>query len=64
MATDAQYWLFDALKAHTFELETERDGASEHDQVVLDRRIEAARRLLEWLSTTLKPGPPAKRSRP
>jgi hypothetical protein len=47
MATDAQYWLFDALKAHTFELETERDGASEHDQVVLDRRIEAARRLLE-----------------
>jgi hypothetical protein len=55
MAMDAQRRLFEALKAHTFETETERDRASERDQVALDRRIGGARKLLEWLSTTLEP---------
>jgi hypothetical protein len=54
MATEAQYQLFEALRAHTSELETERGGASGQDQAVLDRRIEAARKLLEWLSMTLE----------
>ena len=58
MATDAQHQLFVALAAHRLELETERDAASEHDQVVLDLRLEAARRLLEWASTALKLGSP------
>jgi hypothetical protein len=53
MATEAQYQLFDALRAHTSELETERDGAPEHDRVILGRRVEATRRLLEWLSMAL-----------
>jgi hypothetical protein len=59
MATDAQHRLFEALKAHTSELEAKRKQALEDDQVVLDRRLEAARRLLEWLSTTLEPGSPS-----
>jgi len=61
MATDAQYLLFETVKAHTFELEAERERASEHDRVVLDQRLEAARKLLEWLSTTLEPGAALKR---
>lgn len=64
MPTDAQHRLFEALKAHTFELETERDAASEHNQAVLDRRLEFARRLLEWLSTTLELGSPATQTLP
>jgi hypothetical protein len=59
MATDAQLRLFQALKAHIFELETERDVASDRDRETLDRRIEAARLLLEWLSKALEPGPSA-----
>jgi hypothetical protein len=55
MATEGQHQLFEALSAHRFQLESERDGASGNDQVVLDRRIEAARKLLEWLSTVLEP---------
>jgi hypothetical protein len=58
MVTEAQYKLFEALKAHRLQLETERDGASKHNQAGLDRRIEAARKLLEWLSTVLEPGLP------
>jgi hypothetical protein len=53
MAAEAHNKLFEALKAHTSDLETERDGAPEHDRVILDRRVEATRRLLEWLSMTL-----------
>jgi hypothetical protein len=59
MAIETQYELFEALNAHRFQLETERDGASGHDQVVLDRRIEAARKLLEWFSTVLEPRLPS-----
>jgi hypothetical protein len=64
MATDAQHRLFEALKAHTLQLETERDAAPEHTQAVLDQRLEAARRLLEWLSTTLEPPLPATQTPP
>jgi hypothetical protein len=56
MATDAQLRLFQALKAHIFELEIERDVASNRDREALDRRIEAARQLLEWLAEAV--GPP------
>jgi hypothetical protein len=59
MATDAQHRLFEALKAHTSELEAERKSASGPDQAVFDRRLEAARKLLEWLSTTLELGSPS-----
>jgi hypothetical protein len=59
MALDAQHRLFEALKAHTFQLETERDAAPERDQTVFDRRLEAAQRLLEWLSTILEPASPS-----
>lgn len=57
MATDAQAQLFQALQAHTSELEIERDVASDRDLEALDRRIEAARLLLEWLSKALEPKP-------
>jgi hypothetical protein len=53
MATREQYKLFEALKAHTSELEAERYGAAALDQAVLNRRLEATRGLLEWLSGAL-----------
>jgi hypothetical protein len=59
MATDAQAQLFQALKAHVSELEIERDVASDRDLEALDRRIEAARLPLEWLSKALEPEPAA-----
>jgi hypothetical protein len=58
MATESQYKLFEALKAHKAQLETERGGVSAHDQAVLDRRIDGAHKLLDWLSTVLEPGFP------
>jgi hypothetical protein len=54
MATETDTTLLEALKAYTTTLETERDGATGPRQAVLDQRLEASRRLLEWLSTTLK----------
>jgi hypothetical protein len=57
MATDAQIELFRALRAHTAELEIERDSASGHVLEALDRRVEAARLLLDWVSKALGPGP-------
>jgi hypothetical protein len=54
MATETDTSLLEALKAYTTTLETERDGATGPRQAVLDQRLEAARRLLEWLSTTLE----------
>ncbi len=53
MATEDQVQLFQALKAHKAELETQQSAASGLDQEVLDHRIEAARLLLEWLSPIL-----------
>jgi hypothetical protein len=54
MATETDTLLLEALESYTTILENERDGASGTRQAVLDQRLEAARRLLEWLSTTLK----------
>jgi hypothetical protein len=54
MVKEAQYKLFEALKAHVADLEAERDRAFGQNQAVIDRRLEAAARVLEWLSTTLE----------
>jgi hypothetical protein len=51
MAVEAQSKLFEALKAQIAKLETERDRALGHNQAVLDQRLEAAVKVLEWLST-------------
>jgi hypothetical protein len=52
--TDAQRKLHQALKAHKFDLEIERDAASDCD---LEERIEATRRVLKWLEQALEPQP-------
>jgi hypothetical protein len=58
MAKEAQDKLFEALKAHIAQLEAERerdrDRASGDSQAVLYRRLEAAARVSEWLSTRLQ----------
>ena len=56
---ETQHQLYQVLKAHKFELEITRGVTSGPDQEVLDRRIEAARLLLEWLSQALEPDPPS-----
>ena len=57
MATEGQIELFEAVKTHTSALETERDAASGLVRELLDRRLEAARSLSEWLSTILRLDP-------
>jgi hypothetical protein len=58
MATrEARRHLYQALEAHKFDLEVPRRVTSGPDLEVLDRRIEAARLLLEWLSKALEPPP-------
>jgi hypothetical protein len=47
--------LYEALKSHKFDLEITRSITSGPDLEVLNRRIEAARLLLEWLSQALEP---------
>jgi hypothetical protein len=59
MTRETQRQLYQALKAHKSDLEATRSITSGHDPEVLDRRIEAARLLVEWLSPALEPGPPA-----
>jgi hypothetical protein len=60
MATrEARHQLYEALTAHKFELEIIRGLASGPDLEVLDRRIEAARLLLEWIARALELEPPA-----
>jgi hypothetical protein len=59
MTRETQRQLFQALKAHKFDLEITRSITSALDPEVLDRRIEAARLLLEWLAPALELGPPA-----
>jgi hypothetical protein len=54
MAKEAQDKLFEALKAHMAQLEAERDRASGPNQAVLERRLDAAARVAEWLSTRLE----------
>jgi hypothetical protein len=50
MTTDEPVNLFQAVKAHSLDLESSRSITSRVDLGVLDGRIEDARRLLEWLS--------------
>jgi hypothetical protein len=50
MKREAQRQLYQALKAHKFELEITRGVALGIDRDILDRRIAAARQLLESLS--------------
>jgi hypothetical protein len=59
MTREARRQLYQALKAHKLELEIIRGVESGPDLEVLDRRIEAARLLLEWLSQALELEPPA-----
>jgi hypothetical protein len=53
--------LFQGLEAHTFDLEITRGVTSGSNQETLNRRIEAAQLLLEWLSQDfeLEPASPA-----
>jgi hypothetical protein len=46
----ARRQLYRALEAHRFDLEIMRSVASGFDLKTLDRRMEAVRLLLEWLS--------------
>jgi hypothetical protein len=55
MTRDAQRQLYQALDAHKFDLEITRGVTSGPNLEVLDRRIEAARLLLEWISQALEP---------
>jgi hypothetical protein len=51
--TEAEVKLYEALKAHKFDLEiTQCVWAL--DQEIMDRRIEAAQQLLEWLEQELQ----------
>jgi hypothetical protein len=59
MTRETQRQLYQALKTHKLDLEITRPITSDLDLEVLDRRIEAARLLLEWLSRTLGPDPPS-----
>jgi hypothetical protein len=60
MATrEARRQLYQALEAHKFDLEITRGVTSSPNLEILDRRIEAARLLLEWLSQALEPHPAA-----
>jgi hypothetical protein len=59
MTRETQRQLYQALKVHTSELEITRGATLGLDLEALDRRIEAAQGLLEWLSQALEPQPPA-----
>jgi hypothetical protein len=58
MATETQVKLFQALSSHTLQLQRTRSFTSGRDLEVLDRRIEAAHGLLEWIERGLELGPP------
>ena len=67
MTTTSQFKLFQAVQTHATELETIRVVASGPDLEALNRRIEAAQLLLEWLSQALEPrsqASPAAQTRP
>jgi hypothetical protein len=49
--------LFQAVKAHSLDLESSRGITSGADLEVLDRRIEAARQLSEWIARALELDP-------
>jgi hypothetical protein len=52
VATAEQIEIFEAIRIHTSALETERNAASGFARELLELRLEAARSLLEWLSTS------------
>jgi hypothetical protein len=54
MTRETQYQLYRALNAHTSDLEITRSFTSGRDLEVLDRRIEAAHGLLEWVEQALE----------
>jgi hypothetical protein len=54
---ETQHELYRVLEAHKFDLEITRGVTSGPNLEVLDRRIEAARLLLEWLSQALEAPP-------
>jgi hypothetical protein len=56
-ATETQRKLYQALKAHKFDLEISRSITSGFDLEILDCRIEAAQLLVEWLSPALELDP-------
>ena len=58
MATEAEVKLYEALKAHKFDLEITQ-GVWALDKEIMDRRIEAAQQLLEWLEQELEIEPRA-----
>jgi hypothetical protein len=55
MNTEAQDRLFDALEAHAYRLEAERESATGRTQAAFDHGLEATRRLMR-VSTPLHPG--------
>jgi hypothetical protein len=59
MTRETQRQLYQALNAHKSELEITRGAASGPDLEILDRRIEAARLLLEWIWRALEIEPRA-----
>ena len=59
MTRETQRQLYWVLKAHKSELEITRGAPSGLDLEVFNRRIVAARQLVEWLSPALELGPPA-----
>jgi hypothetical protein len=59
MTRETQRRLYQAVKAHTSELEITRGVVEGLDREALDHRIEAARQLSEWLSQALELQPAA-----
>jgi hypothetical protein len=51
MAVEPQSKLFEALKTQIAKLEAERDRALGHNRVVFDQQLDAAGKVLVWLST-------------
>jgi hypothetical protein len=56
---EAQHQVYQVLEAYKSDLELRRADASGSDLEALDRQIEAARLLLEWLAQELELEPPA-----
>jgi hypothetical protein len=64
MIRETHRQLYQAVKAHASELEVTRGVANGFDRETLDRRIEAARQLSEWLSQAQPAAFPAAQTPP
>ena len=62
MAMKRRDELYQAVRAHISALEIEREAASLADRAHLDRRIEDARLLLEWISANSAAAPASRAS--